>query len=66
MFIKFNVKMPNRKFIKNEKELEILSRILPGPKYNKIDYNEKKYEILDEYDETDFTTNAEGMGGHGQ
>jgi len=33
-----------------------LKALLPGPKHDAIDYKKTKYEILDEFDNSDFNT----------
>ena len=40
-----------------------MKKILPGPKHN-IDYKANKYEILDEFDESDYNKKEDGGRSH--
>ena len=58
LFIQFEVQFPSKGQLK-AKQIKQLKKALPGPKHN-IDYKSNKYEILDEYDETDFNKKEDG------
>jgi len=77
LFIEFDVEFPKKGSIK-PKMIKALRKVLPGPKTKDIDYKANKYEILDEFDPTDYNPKATGgrrshqeeerdeMGGQGQ
>lgn len=58
LFIKFSVIMPARGELK-ENQIKELQSLLPGPKLQPLDKS-KKFEYLEEFDESELNPNAEG------
>lgn len=65
LFVQFSVQFPKKGALK-PKQIKMLKKVLPGPKHGEIDYKAQRYEILDEFDETDYNRKASGArAGHG-
>jgi DnaJ family protein A protein 2 len=63
LYISFTVKFPKRGELK-QKQLEELTKLLPGPKVTPLDKS-KPFEYFEDYDETETNPHAEGRHGHG-
>jgi DnaJ family protein A protein 2 len=59
LFVKFTVNFPKKGQLK-PKQIKALKKVLPGPKHAAVDYKSGQFEVLDEYDQTDFNPKAAG------